>query len=166
MLLQSHPLIHGRVEPLMRSSVDELGRSYAQSDTEAYEAMYVHGEDWVKAYSPQGRIAAFTQNMVRGAINPSNPGADDRKRMAEGLGLRDVYDNDDMKKSVGLAIVITNNQGLFKSDMVRLSHQLGFLQNKEGTTINVEAKEIAAPSAAEKVASQRASLAAQPALAK
>ncbi|MFG6488257.1 TraM recognition domain-containing protein [Roseateles sp. BYS78W] len=157
LLKQSHPLVHGRVEPLIRSMADPLGKAHAASGQEAYEAMYVHGEDWVNAYAPQGRFASFVGNALKGVVPEGLGGRD--AGVSEPT-MRPTYNKADMGMSVGKAIVVTNNQGLFQTDKVILTHQLGFLQNKD--TIDVEVAEVAPQvTAAQKVATQRVAMAAQ-----
>jgi hypothetical protein len=160
LLKQSHPLVHGRVEPLIRSMADVVGRKHAISGQEAYEAMFVHGEEWVKLFSPQGRFASFVGNALKGVV-PENLGG--RDAGVSDPVMRPTYKKDDMGMSVGKAIVVTNNQGLIKTDKVVLTHQHGFLLNKD--TIEGDVKEVATqPSTAQRVAAQRAAMVA-PALA-
>jgi hypothetical protein len=139
MLLLSHPLVHGRIEPLL-ASVKKEWQAANIDQVASYEAMYEGGEEWIGQYAKQGMFAVFggnkkvKQNGVRDGLVANEFG--------RAHCLRPIYDSDDMKMSVGQAIVVTNNQNLVKHDKIILTHHLGFLTDTN--TVDVEAKELAA----------------------
>lgn len=128
-LTMSHPLVHGRVEPLICSQIDRVGGSFAQNDTEAYEAAFIYGEEWYKKYSPQGRIVAFAANTLKGII-PSNVANDIVHTV---FTPTQVYT--DLKMAVGEAIVVINRATLMRHDKIRLTPEFGFLKHSEEKNI-------------------------------
>lgn len=161
LVMQCHPLVHGRVEPLIRAPSTDA--QYKAAGIEAYEALYVQGEEFFgqSGVAGQGKITSFVGKVLRSVVPAGQVALDDKS-----ISLRPLFSDQDMSMSVGKAILVTNNQGLPRYDKVVLTHQHGFLLNKDIIDGEVKAVAPKVASATEKVAAHRATNAVQPAVLK
>jgi hypothetical protein len=151
-LALSHPLVHGRVEPLLRPEVDVLGESYAANDTEAYEAMFVHGEDWVTQYSPQGFIKSAVKRGIK-SLMPRTAQFTKENRFDNSWAEEHVFPNLDL--AIGECVVAVSRGTLPRADKI-LTKPFTLPAAAPASNDDGDATATKLKSAAERVAQQRA----------